>query len=103
MKPIYLKSAWKSDSFDVYFSIKILFFRVSFTNEGGSLLTTNCLMRYFCLSMKKNFLKKKFFKEKWRAINLIPADIESCNNSNSKRQGITWKKRNETQNERKLD
>ena len=46
MKLIYLISAWKSDSFDVYFSIQISFFRVSFTIEPGcSLLqfvTTNC-------------------------------------------------------------
>ena len=48
MKLIYLKSALKYDSFDISFSIKILFFRVSFTIEPGrSLLqfvTTNCLI-----------------------------------------------------------
>ena len=47
MKLIHLKSAWKFDSFDVSFSIKILIFRVSFTIEPSrSLLefvTTNCL------------------------------------------------------------
>ena len=67
MKLIYLKSTWKSDSFDVYFSIKIPFFRVWFTIEPGrSLLqfvTTNCLKKrrkkcdWFCFifrSAKKN-------------------------------------------------
>ena len=48
MKLIYLESAWKFDSFDVSFSIKIPFFRVSFTiKPGRSLLqfvTTNCLI-----------------------------------------------------------
>ena len=50
MKLIYLKSAWKSGSFDVSFSIKIPFFRVSFTIEPvRSLLqfvTTNCLIGF---------------------------------------------------------
>ena len=47
MKLIYLKSALKADSFDVSFSIKIPFFRVSFTIEPGrSLLVRyqNCLI-----------------------------------------------------------
>ena len=48
MKPVYLKSALKCDSFDVAIGIKILFFRVLVTIEPGrSLLqfvTTNCLI-----------------------------------------------------------
>ena len=62
MKLIYLKSAWKFDSFDVSFSIKIPFFRVSFTIEPGrSLLqfvTTNCLIcTNVCWQRFHNLLK----------------------------------------------
>ena len=50
MKLIYLKSAFKFDSFDVTIGIKIPFFWVSVTIEPGcSLLqfvTTNCLTWY---------------------------------------------------------
>jgi hypothetical protein len=40
MKLIYLKSELKSDSFDVFIGIKILFFRVSVTIEPGRSLLT---------------------------------------------------------------
>ena len=40
MKLIYLKSAKKSDSFNVSIGIKILFFRVSVTIEPGRSLLT---------------------------------------------------------------
>ena len=37
---IYLKSTWKSDSFDLSIDIKILFFRVSVSIEPGRSLLT---------------------------------------------------------------
>ena len=66
MKLIYLKSAWKFDSFVVYFSIKIPYFRVSFTiDPGRSLLqfvTTNCLIpekyiKVICAMYENNAVK----------------------------------------------
>ena len=77
MKPIYLKSALKCDSFDVAINIKIQFFRVLVTIEPGrSLLqfvTTNCLVKIYkyksslrklicnlrILTTNKNVRKKK--------------------------------------------
>ena len=58
MKLIYLKSAFKFDSFDVTIGIKIPFFLVSVTTEPGhSLLqfvTTNCLISRITLSIWAN-------------------------------------------------
>ena len=60
MKLIYLKSALKSDSFDISFSIEIPFFRVSFTIEPGrSLLqfvTTNCLIPRLLSALKVSYM-----------------------------------------------
>ena len=61
MKPIYLKSALKCDSFDVAIDIKIQFFRVLVTIEPGrSLLqfvTTNCLNKQIVRSTRLYYHK----------------------------------------------
>jgi len=61
MELIYLKSALKSDSFDVAIGTKIPFFRVLVTIEPGhSLLqfvTTNCLMFLPFLKIKNIFFR----------------------------------------------
>ena len=56
MKLIYLKSALKSDSFDVSIGIKIPFFRVSVTIEPGRSLLTVRYHELFDRSMGKLLL-----------------------------------------------
>jgi hypothetical protein len=56
MKLIYLKSALKSDSFDVSIGIKIPFFRVSVTIEPGRSLLTVRYHELFESNSNENFL-----------------------------------------------